>query len=146
MRFGEPQTTKVAFARIQQWHEQKTELAACLAAAGGGMHVILQGGIVRLSKARLVLERDTVQLAFNLGGCRFDYGPIDFVVWPGNRMGTRTGCTLSPTALIGSSSPSAVIRLCRYLRNRDSLSNCRKHRLVRELLADGADPTAAANN
>ena len=91
MRFGEPQTTEAAFARIQQWHEQKSELAACFAAAGGGMHVILQGRIVRLSKARLVLEGDTVQLAFNLGGCRFDYGPIDFVVWPGNRMGEAYG-------------------------------------------------------
>jgi hypothetical protein len=80
MRFGEPQTTEAAFARIQQWHQQKTELAACFAAAGGGMHVILRGRIVRLSKARLVLEGDTFQLAFNLGGCRFDYGPLDFVV------------------------------------------------------------------
>ena len=91
MRFGEPQTTEAAFARIQQWHKQKAELAACFAAAGGGMRVVLQGRIVRLSKARLVLEGDTVQLAFNLAGCRFDYGPLDFVVWPGNRMGTANG-------------------------------------------------------
>ena len=55
------------------------------------MHVILQGRIVRLSKARLVLEGDTVQLAFNLRGCRFDYGPLDFVAWPGNRMWTANG-------------------------------------------------------
>ena len=91
MRFGEPQTTEAAFARIQQWHERKAELAAYFAAAGGGMHVVLQGRIVRLSKARLVLEGDSVQLAFNLGGCRFDHGPLEFVVRPGNRRWTANG-------------------------------------------------------
>ena len=86
MRFGEPQTTEAALARLQQWHQQKVELAACFAAAGGGMHVILRGRIGRLSKVRLVLKGDTVELAFNLVKCRFDYGPLDFVAWPGNRM------------------------------------------------------------
>jgi len=91
MRFGEPQTREAAIARMQQWHEQKTELAAVFAAAGGGMHVILRGRIVKFSKVRLVLEGETAQLAFNLVGCRFDYGPLDFVAWPGNRMQSVNG-------------------------------------------------------
>lgn len=91
MRFGKPQTTEPAFARLQQWRERKPELAAYFAAAGGGMHVILRGRIVRLTKARLVLESDTGQLFFNLVNCRFDYGQLDFVAWPGNRMQSVNG-------------------------------------------------------
>lgn len=91
MRFGEPQTTEAAFERLRQWHERKAELAACFAAAGGGVRVVLRGRIVRLSKLRLILESDNAQLAFNLAKCRFDYGPLDFVAWPGNRMLTTDG-------------------------------------------------------
>jgi hypothetical protein len=91
MRFGEPQTTEATFALLRQWHGQKAELAACFAAAGGGVSIILCGRIVRLSKARLVLESNSAQLAFNLVKCSFDYGPLDFVAWPGNRMQSVNG-------------------------------------------------------
>jgi hypothetical protein len=37
-----------------------------------------RGRIVRLTRARVVLESDTGQPAFNLVNCRFDYGPQ----WP----------------------------------------------------------------
>jgi hypothetical protein len=91
MRFGEPQTTEATLVLLRRWQEQKAELAACFAAAGGGVSITLRGRIVRLSKARLVFESDNAQLAFNLLKCRFDYGPLDFVAWPGNRMRSVNG-------------------------------------------------------